>query len=198
MTSLPLTPDILLAGYAHGIFPMDVQGEIQWFSPDPRAIFELDGLKVSRSLRQSCARYEVRVNTAFAEVIHSCADRGTKRPTRRDATWISSEIISAYTRLHRLGWAHSVESWRDGQLAGGLYGVSIGGAFFGESMFHTQRDASKVALIALVERMRSHGMTLLDTQFMTPHLRSLGAIEIPRSVYLRQLREAVCTVTRFA
>ncbi len=198
MTGLPLTPDILLAAYTQGLFPMDVDGKIRWFSPDPRAIFELDGLKVSRSLRQSCRRYEVRIDTVFEEVIRLCASRGARRPGRRDTTWISKEIIAAYTRLHRLGWAHSVESWRDGELAGGLYGVAIGGAFFGESMFHTQRDASKVALVALVERMQDRGMTLLDTQFMTPHLETLGAVEIPRSEYLRRLREAVVLETGFA
>jgi len=184
MRSLSLTPDVLVAAYVQGIFPMDVQGTIQWFSPDPRAIIELDGLRVSRSLRQSCRKYEVRLNTAFGEVIRACADRP-------EGTWISDEIIEAYTRLHELGLAHSVEAWRDGELAGGLYGVAIGGAFFGESMFHRRTDASKVALVALVERMKARGMVLLDTQFITPHLASLGAIEIPRRTYLARLREAV-------
>src|SRR5262245_50974481 len=127
MKSLPLTSDVLLAGYMQGIFPMDVDGKIHWFSPQRRAIFELDHLKVSRSLRQSCRKYEIRINTAFEEVIHACA-------AREDGTWISAEIVEAYIRLGGLGWAHSVEAWREQELAGGLYGVAIGGAFFGESM----------------------------------------------------------------
>jgi leucyl/phenylalanyl-tRNA--protein transferase len=184
MRSLSLTPDVLVAAYVQGIFPMDVEGTIQWFSPDPRAIIELDGLRVSRSLRQACRRYEVRVNTAFGEVRRACADRP-------EGTWISGEIIEAYKRLYELGLAYSVEAWRDGELAGGLYGVAIGGAFFGESMFHRRTDASKVALVALVERMKARGMVLLDTQFITPHLATLGAIEIPRQTYLARLHEAV-------
>lgn len=184
MRSLSLTPDVLVAAYVQGIFPMDVEGTIQWFSPDPRAIIELDGLRVSRSLRQACRRYEVRVNTAFGEVMRACADRP-------EGTWISGEIIEAYKRLYELGLAYSVEAWRDGELAGGLYGVAIGGAFFGESMFHRRTDASKVALVALVERMKARGMVLLDTQFITPHLATLGAIEIPRQTYLARLHEAV-------
>lgn len=191
MENLPLTPDVLLSAYVQGIFPMDVEGGIRWFSPDPRAIFELDGLKVSRSLRQSCRKYEIRINTAFEEVIEACAGR-------EEGTWISDEIVAAYTRLHRLGFAHSVESWREGELAGGLYGVAIGGAFFGESMFHVQRDASKVALVALVDRMKQRGMTLLDTQFTTPHLETLGVVEIPRNDYLRRLRRAVRLDVQFA
>lgn len=169
---------------------MDVHGSIQWFSPDPRAIIPLEGLNVSRSLRQACRKYEVRVNTAFGEVIRGCADRP-------EGTWISEEIVIAYTRLHRLGLAHSVESWRAGELAGGLYGVAIGGAFFGESMFYRSRDASKVALAALVERLTGRGFTLLDTQFLTEHLERLGAVEIPRSEYLRELKRALAVPATF-
>lgn len=191
MNTLPLTPDVLVAAYTQGIFPMDVAGSIQWFSPDPRAIFPLEGLKVSRSLRQSAAKFEIRVDTNFERVIRACAER-------REGTWISEEIVEAYTRLHKLDLAHSVESWCEGELAGGLYGVAIGGAFFGESMFHRRTDASKVALLALVERMRSRGFELLDVQFLTAHLERLGAIEIPRREYLRRLRSAIAVESRFA
>lgn len=194
MKSLPLTSDVLVAAYMQGIFPMDLDGTIHWFSPDPRAIIELDELKVSRSLRQVCrsGRYEVRIDTRFAEVIRACADREDE-----DGTWISEEIIEAYTRLHHSGLAHSVESWHEGELAGGLYGVAIGGAFFGESMFHWRRDASKVALVALVERMRDRGFGLLDIQFMTEHLAQFGAVEIPRSDYLTRLQAALQAETSF-
>lgn len=190
MRSLPLTPEVLLSAYMQGAFPMDVQGQIQWFSPDPRAIIELDGFRASRTLRQlvRSRKFETRIDTEFEAVMRACADRP-------DGTWISEEIITAYCDLHRLGFAHSVESWRDNQLAGGLYGVSIGGAFFGESMFHRQTDASKVALVALVERMRSRDFTLLDIQFLTEHLERFGAVEIPRRTYLRRLRQAIALDT---
>ena len=191
METIPLTPEVLLSAYVQGIFPMDVEGEIEWFSPDPRAILPLDGLRITRSLRQSCRKFDVRVDTAFEAVIRACANRP-------EGTWINEEIIEAYTGLHRLGWAHSVESWRDGELAGGLYGVSIGGAFFGESMFHRRTDASKVALVGLIERMSARGFTLLDVQFTTEHLERLGAIEIPRRTYLARLKKAVLIQTRFA
>ncbi len=190
MRSLPLTPEVLLSAYMQGAFPMDVQGQIQWFNPDPRAIIELDGFRASRTLRQlvRSRKFETRIDTEFEAVMRACADRP-------DGTWISEEIITAYCDLHRLGFAHSVESWRDNQLAGGLYGVSIGGAFFGESMFHRQTDASKVALVALVERMRSRDFTLLDIQFLTEHLERFGAVEIPRRTYLRRLRQAIALDT---
>lgn len=194
MMTLELTPDLLLSAYASGIFPMaDDTGEIRWLAPDPRAIIELDTFKPSRSLRAVCRRgvFEVRVNTAFSEVIAACADR-------REGTWISDEIIEAYTRLHELGFAHSVESWQGGLLAGGLYGVSLGGAFFGESMFHRETDASKVALVHLVERMRRRKMVLLDTQFMTDHLATLGAVEISRRAYERRLERAIHCDVSFA
>ena len=193
MKTLPLTPDILVAAYANGIFPMDVDGTIQWFSPDPRAIIELETFHASRNLRQlyRSGRFEIRIDTRFGEVIRACADR-------EDGTWISNEIIQAYTKLHELGLAHSVESWQAGELAGGLYGVALRGAFFGESMFYRQTDASKVALLALVERMRDRGFALLDVQFPTPHLERFGAVEIPRAQYLERLKAALEIDTRLA
>ena len=183
-----LEPGTVLAAYRSGLFPMPVSGNgaTAWWSPDPRGVLPLDGLRVTRSLRQSCRRFEVRVDTAFAEVMEGCRD------PRRDGGWISNDIIRAYRRLHELGWAHSVEAWTpDGQLAGGLYGVSIGGFFAGESMFHRVTDASKVALVALVERLRAAGAELLDVQWNTEHLATLGAIDLPRDDYLKRLRSAV-------
>ena len=188
-----LAPTRLLAAYAAGIFPMaDDNGEIHWLAPDPRAIIELEGLRVSRSLRRAAKRggFEVTIDRDFFSVIQACADRS-------EGTWISQEIGEAYRELHRLGFAHSVEAWHDGTLVGGLYGVVIGGAFFGESMFHRVTDASKVALVRLVERMRERGFVLLDVQFLTDHLRKLGAVEIPRSEYEVRLDRAVrqrCTL----
>mgnify|MGYP000644122982 CR=1 FL=1 len=184
--SPPLTPELLVRAYASGAFPMDVEGRIRWFSPDPRAILPLGSFHASRTLMQlyRSGRFEIRLNTAFREVMEACADRP-------EGTWISPEIIRAYVELHRLGLAHSFEAWRDGELAGGLYGVALRGAFFGESMFHRRTDASKVALVALVERMRRRGLTLLDVQFLTPHLQRFGAREIPRAAYLRRLRAAL-------
>jgi leucyl/phenylalanyl-tRNA--protein transferase len=165
---------------------------LAWWSPDPRAILPLDGLRVSRSLRRSRRDYDVRIDTAFDEVIDACADPS------RPGGWIDDEIRDAYSRLHRLGWAHSVEAWRDGELAGGLYGVAIGGLFAGESMFHRATDASKVALIGLVDHLRSIGAVLLDVQWLTPHLESLGAVEIPRDEYLRRLARAVKVPARWS
>jgi leucyl/phenylalanyl-tRNA---protein transferase len=182
-----LEPGTLLAAYRRGIFPMPIRGghRLAWWSPDPRGVLPLDGLRLSRSLRQSCGRFETRVDTAFEEVIERCADPG------RDGGWINRDIIDAYTRLHRLGWAHSVETWKDDRLVGGLYGVSIGGLFAGESMFHDERDASKVALVALVARLADGGASLLDVQWTTPHLASLGVADISRTRYLRLLRPAI-------
>ena len=181
-----LEPGTLLNAYRHGIFPMPVgRRQVGWWSPDPRAMLPLDGLRVSRSLRRSLSRFEVRVNTAFPDVIRACAD------PRRDGGWITPAIIEAYAALHELGWVHSVETWRDGELVGGLYGVAIGGLFAGESMFHHESDASKVALVALVEMLRSSAFALLDVQWCTPHLASLGAIEISRRHYLALLRPAL-------
>jgi len=184
-----LAPATLVAAYRQGLFPMAVDGRepvLGWWSPDPRGIVPLDGLRVTRSMRQSAKHFEVRVDTRFADVIRACADPS------RDSGWISGEFIEAFTAMHQLGWAHSVEAFdRSGRLAGGLYGVRINGLFAGESMFHQQRDASKVALMALVELMRGAGMTLLDVQWRTDHLASLGAIEVDRRHYLGLLAEAL-------
>lgn len=179
----------VIGAYRQGIFPMVVdlpQPTLGWWSPDPRGILPLDRFHPSRSLKQSAKRFDVRVDTCFGEVIRGCADPA------RDGAWITPDFIAAYTRLHELGWAHSVEVFdRDGRLAGGLYGVRIRKFFAGESMFYLQRDASKVALMALVTLMRESGMTLLDVQWCTDHLRSLGAVEIPRGEYLRLLAAAI-------
>ncbi|MBO0692902.1 MAG: leucyl/phenylalanyl-tRNA--protein transferase [Acidimicrobiaceae bacterium] len=194
-----LEPGTLLAAYRAGLFPMPLTAgpfrrvrAIGWFSPDPRGILPLDGLRVSRSLRRSVRRYEVRVDTAFEDVIEACADR--KRP----GAWIDVGIRRAYTHLHELGWAHSVEAWDEQGLAGGLYGVAIGGLFAGESMFHRRTDASKVALVRLVERLRADGTRLLDVQWATDHLRSLGAIEVPRERYHELLSDALGAYPRHA
>ncbi len=188
-----LDPEFLLIAYCSGYFPMadPKTGEIGWYSPNPRAIFELSEFKIPRSLRQTLKKniYEIRVNTRFEEVIRGCADR--------EETWISEEIAQTYLELHRLGFAHSVESWKNGILAGGLYGVAMGGAFFGESMFNRERDASKVALVHLVERMKERKFELLDTQWMTPHLGQLGAKEITREEYLKRLEKAVAKKCQF-
>jgi len=186
METLPLTPDVLIAAYANGIFPMDVDGCLRWFSPDPRTIIELDTFHISKNLARRCrsGRFEIRIDTRFRDVIRICADRP-------EGTWISEEIVEAYTRLHERGFAHSVESWRKNELVGGLYGVALGGAFFGESMFTRQTDAAKVALVALVERMKARGLVLLDVQFTTAHLERFGAIEIPRAEYMARLAKAL-------
>lgn len=184
-----LEPGTLLAAYRAGLFPMPlrVRGRdtVGWWSPDPRGVLPLDGLTVSRSLRKSCARYEVRMDTCFEAVMRECGD------PRREHGWINEDFVRAYTRLHHMGWAHSVETWLDGELVGGLYGVRIGGLFAGESMFHRATDASKVALVALVDWLRDTGASLLDVQWHTEHLASLGVVEIPRSEYLRRLALAV-------
>jgi leucyl/phenylalanyl-tRNA--protein transferase len=181
-----LEPGTLLAAYRSGLFPMPAgRRRLAWWSPDPRGILPVDGLPVSRSLRKSCARFEVRVDTVFGEVVEACAD------PRRPHGWITKDIRHAYEKLHRLGWAHSVETWWEGRLVGGLYGVAVGGLFAGESMFHRETDASKVALVALVGLLDPHPDTLLDVQWTTPHLRSLGAVDVPRSEYLRRLALAL-------
>jgi leucyl/phenylalanyl-tRNA--protein transferase len=188
-----LTVNDLLWGYHNGWFPMaESDGEIYWFNPPKRGVIELDKLKISRSLQQTVKKniFDIRINTAFKKVMQSCAARAE--------TWISDEIIRAYYELHAFGYAHSVESWRDKELVGGLYGVAIGGAFFGESMFSAMTDASKVALVALVERMKARKFVLLDTQFITPHLQRLGAIEIPGEEYLRRLYAALKLERSFA
>ena len=166
-----------------------LQKRLGWWSPDPRGIVPLDRLRVTKSMRQSAKRFEIRIDTRFVDVMRACGD-----PSREDG-WITEEFVSAYTRLHQLGWAHSVEVFdREGRLAGGLYGVRVDGLFAGESMFHAQRDASKVALMALVELMRDSGMRLLDVQWCTAHLASLGSIEVPRPQYLSLLGEALTQV----
>jgi len=178
-----LTPGLLLRAYAEGYFPMadGAGGTIGWYSPDPRAIIPLENFHIPKTLarRVRAGRYRVTTDRAFGDVIGACAER--------EETWISREIIDAYSGLHGSGFAHSVECWKDRELAGGLYGVALGGAFFGESMFSRSADASKVALVHLVGLLRSGGFTLLDIQFMTPHLARFGAVEIPRSEYLSLL-----------
>jgi leucyl/phenylalanyl-tRNA--protein transferase len=184
-----LEPSTLVNAYRSGIFPMEatpLPGVLAWWSPDPRGILPLDQLRVTRSMRQSARRYETRVDTCFDRVIRACADMP------REDGWINEAFIAAYTRLHELGWAHSIEVFdRDGQLAGGLYGVRVGGLFAGESMFHRRRDASKVALMALVDLLRESGMALLDVQWCTDHLASLGAVAVARQDYLARLADAV-------
>ncbi|MDP9387900.1 MAG: leucyl/phenylalanyl-tRNA--protein transferase [Actinomycetota bacterium] len=186
-----LAPGTLLGAYRSGLFPMPVGDEdsgteLGWWSPERRGVLPLDGLHVSRSLRRSCRRFEIRVDTAFEQVIDACADG------RRQLGWITPQIRDAYVVLHRMGWAHSVEAWSEEEtLAGGLYGVSIGGLFAGESMFHRAADASKVALVALVRLLREGGSALLDVQWQTPHLASLGVVEISRAEYRRRLAAAL-------
>jgi leucyl/phenylalanyl-tRNA--protein transferase len=181
-----LEPETLLAAYSCGLFPMPVGHQLAWWSPDPRGVIPLDGLVVSRSLRRSCRRYEVSFDTAFEDVIAACANR------RRPGGWINKQIQRAYTRLAQLGWAHSVEAWGpQGELVGGLYGVAIGGLFAGESMFYRERDASKVALVALVEALRAGGGVLLDVQWVTPHLATLGAKAVSRQHYRELLQRAL-------
>lgn len=184
-----LAPATLVRAYRSGLFPMGIgrtNKQIGWWSPATRGVLPLDGLRITRSMRQSARRYDIRIDTRFGEVIRACAS-----PTR-EGVWITRQFIDAYEELHRLGWAHSVETYNtDGHLVGGLYGVRIGGFFAGESMFHLQRDASKVALMHLVAAMRAAGMTLLDVQWSTPHLESLGVVEVARADYLRMLALAV-------
>jgi leucyl/phenylalanyl-tRNA---protein transferase len=188
-----IEPELLLRAYSLGWFPMGTgrRGRIEWFSPDPRGILPIESFhapsRLKRVVRQS--RFDVRTDTAFESVMRACA--------ARDETWITEDILHTYVALHDLGLAHSVETWQDGVLVGGLYGVSMGGAFFGESMFHSVTDASKVALVALIERLRSRGFVLLDTQWVTPHLQQFGAIEIRRSDYLERLAAALPLECRF-
>lgn len=187
-----ISAELLLHAYRNAVFPMAMEGgEIAWFSPDPRAILPLDAFHVPHGLKRTLkkARFEIRVNTAFDAVMRACA--------QREDMWINAEILASYVNLHRRGYAHSVEAWLDGKLAGGLYGVAIGGAFFGESMFHKVTDASKVALHALVTRLRERGFVLLDTQWVTGHLTTFGAVEISRAEYRRRLGEAVDMGCRF-
>lgn len=195
---IALTPELLLRAYAAGIFPMADRAddpEIFWVDPDQRGILPLDGFHLPRRLRRRVRQdsFEVRCDSDFDGVVESCA-----RPTPdRPQTWINREIVRLYGALFREGFAHSIESWREGELVGGLYGVSIGGAFFGESMFSRVTDASKVALAHLVARLRLGGFRLLDTQFVTEHLQQFGAVEIPRLIYRRHLAEAIATPAYF-
>lgn len=194
-----LTPDMLIAAYRSGIFPMaNDDGGIGWYEPTIRAVIPLDdGFRVPSRLARTVrsGRFELRVNTAFETVIRACA----KSVPGRETTWISAEIVRAYSDLHRRGIAHSVESWREGRLVGGLYGVAIGGLFAGESMFHSESDASKVALVHLVDRLRRGGFVLLDSQYIVgPHMLQFGTVEIPRAEYHRRLREALRVTGRWS
>jgi leucyl/phenylalanyl-tRNA---protein transferase len=187
-----LTPDLLLRAYAAGIFPMAEDAddpEVFWVDPDERGVLPLDAFHLSRRLRRTVRQdlFEIRCDAAFEAVVRGCAEPRAERPR----TWINDEIVRLYTALFRLGFAHSVESWHGGELVGGLYGVALGGAFFGESMFARVSDASKVALAHLVARLRLGRFRLLDTQFVTHHLRQFGAQEIPRALYRRQLAQAL-------
>jgi leucyl/phenylalanyl-tRNA---protein transferase len=188
-----LSSELVLQAYRRGFFPMadSRDGPISWYSPDPRGIIPLDAFHIPRSLRRVCRQpgFDVRINTAFASVIVECGERSD--------TWISREIIDAYVELHRRGHAHSVEAWAGDALVGGLYGVSIGGAFFGESMFSRVSEASKVTLVTLVSRLQSRSYRLLDTQLVTPHLEQFGAKSVSRDMYLSLLQEAMTVDTRF-
>lgn len=183
-----LTPEVVLYAYRIGVFPMahpDDDNEIYWYSPNPRAVLPLDTFHVPRNLKKLVRRepFEVVSDRDFKAVIRACAER--------DSTWISDELVRVYSELNEQGFAHSVECWLDGRLVGGLYGVALGGAFFGESMFHRETDASKVALVHLVRRLRRGGYVLLDTQYATPHLEQFGLKQIPREKYIKLLEEAV-------
>ena len=193
-----LTPELLIRAYSAGIFPMSEgrdDPDIFWVDPERRGVIPLDTFYVPKSLKKVVRKnvFEVRVNTAFAEVIGACA---LPRPDHED-TWINTEIETAYTELHKTGFAHSIECWKDGNLVGGLYGVALAGAFFGESMFSKETDASKVALVHLVARLRLGGYVLLDTQFITDHLRTFGANDIPARFYLERLNDALQVKGRF-
>ncbi len=191
----PLTPELLLQAYQVGIFPMSEgrnDPEVFWVDPKMRGVFPLDGFRISRSLAKTMRRghFTVTADAAFQDVVRGCADR--------DETWINDTIFALYAALFARGHAHSIEVWENGNLVGGVYGVTIGAAFFGESMFSKAKDASKVALAYLVDRLRIGGFQLFDTQFLTPHLASLGAVEIPRAAFQKQLAEAVTSDASFA
>lgn len=187
-----ITPDILLRAYSIGLFPMAESSddpEIFWVEPEMRGILPLDGFHISKSLTKTVRKrpFDIRFDTAFERVITYCAEPAEDRPS----TWINTTIRKLYTELHRMGHAHSVEAWEDEELVGGLYGVSLGSAFFGESMFSRRTNASKICLVHLVERLKAKGFTLLDTQFTTEHLKTFGAIDIPKDEYLKLLKKAV-------
>lgn len=188
-----LTTELLRVAYANGYFPMPEPdtAEIMWLSPDPRALFPLDGFHISRSFARTMKKtpFEYSINKAFSKVMQACADRAD--------TWINQEFTNVYTQLHHDGDAHSIEVWSDGKLAGGLYGVSFQGGFFAESMFHHVTGASKAAIHFLISHMQNRGMRLLEVQFLTPHLKSLGAIEIPRRQYLIKLKQALASNASF-
>jgi leucyl/phenylalanyl-tRNA--protein transferase len=189
-TGADLEPGTVLAAYRHGVFPMPVgsrRAPMAWFSPVRRGVLRPGDLHVSRSLRRARPRFEIRVDTACAEVIDACAD------PRRPSGWIDGQVREAYLRLHELGWVHSIETWREGRLVGGLYGLAIGGLFAGESMFHHETDASKVALMGLAELLDDGRERLVDTQWQTEHLASLGVSEVSRAEYLRQLSVVLAT-----
>lgn len=192
----PFSAELVLSAYRQGIFPMaEPGGAIHWYAPDPRAVFPLEGFHVPKRLARTIrsGRFEPAVNRDFESVMRACAEPAPGR----EQTWISEAFVRVYGELHAAGHAHSVEAYREGRLVGGLYGVSIGGAFMGESMFSRERDASKVALVHLVERLRERGFVLLDTQFMTAHLARFGATYIPLSAYLRRLERALGMDVRF-
>lgn len=192
MSDPPLSPELLLYTYRLGLFPMadpDQEDAVYWMDPDPRGVIPLDAFHVSKNLRKLVRRepFEVVTDQNFEAVMRACAAPAPGR----ESTWISEEVVEVYTALHRRGVAHSVECWQEGRLVGGLYGVALGGAFFGESMFSRARDASKVALVYLVAALRHGGFTLLDTQFVTPHLEQFGAVEIPQAAYKQRLAKAI-------
>ena len=190
----PLSPELLLNAYASGVFPMAESREDEelfWVDPHFRGVFELDRFHISRSLAQHIRQepFQIRIDTAFMKVVAGCADR--------TETWINAQLLDLYEQLHLMGYAHSLEVWDNETLVGGVYGLAIGGAFFGESMFSRRTDASKIALVYLVDRLRIGGFSLFDTQFITPHLTSLGAVEIPRDEYHRRLEHALTVDVNF-
>lgn len=199
MSSVSLDPETLLSAYAQGAFPMaDRDGTIRWYTADPRGVIPLSPAQfhVPDTLRQliNQQKFEVRINQAFEATMRACKDVPREQS---DGTWISENLVEAYVTLHHLGFAHSVECWLGDELVGGLYGVSLGGAFFGESMFHTARDASKVALVLLVERLRERDFELLDTQATTDHLKRFGCVDVPADDYLKRLRRALVKTCQF-
>ena len=194
MSAHRLEPDTVLLAYTQGAFPMtDRDGVTRWYTADPRGVIPLNAFHIPKTLGQIVRqrRFDVRINSNFPKTMRACM---TAHP---GGSWISEDLIRVYSELHGMGYAHSVEAWKDGELAGGLYGVTIGGAFFGESMFHVQRDASKVALVHLVERLRERKFTLLDTQASTAHLERFGCIELPADEYMSRLRKALNLQRKF-
>jgi leucyl/phenylalanyl-tRNA--protein transferase len=191
MNPSELTPELLIEAYVSGVFPMGSEDGIEWYSPDPRGIIPLDAFHIPHGLQRALKkqRFEVRFNTSFREVMQACAER--------PETWITEPILETYCTLHHHGLAHSVEAWREDSLVGGLYGVALRGAFFGESMFHRETDASKIALVGLVHHLQARHFVLLDTQWTTPHLETFGACAIPKARYLKLLTRALAIETDF-